>query len=110
MQLQTVDEQRFLELVRDAQLQTPVAGPKLVAADAHVLVGIGRVAHARRLPVAHLTRAEEVGDELEPLAVPCEQERTGRRFAIELLDYEGRWGGRGRWAGAAGAADGVVSD
>ena len=37
-------------------------------------------------PVAHLAAAHEVGHELEPRAVPGEQERTRRGLAIELGD------------------------
>ena len=81
-----------------AQLVAAVARLQLIAADAHVLDRIGRVADARALPVAHLAAADEVGDELEPLAVPREEERTRRRLAIELLDR------RRREASAAGGA------
>ena len=42
-ELQPIDEQRFFELVGDAQLVAAVARPQLIAADAHVLVGIGLV-------------------------------------------------------------------
>ena len=86
-ELQAIDEQRFLELVGDAQLVAPVARAELVAADADVLVGIGMVP-AISGPVAHLAAAHEVGHELEAVAVPGVEIRTRRGLAIELGDRE----------------------
>ena len=95
-QRQAVQEQRLLQLVGDAQLVAAVARPKLVLADADVLVGVRRVVVPGPVPVAHLPAAQEVGHELEAAPVPGVEEGTGRRLAVQLLDEERRHGRVGR--------------
>ena len=68
--------------------------PELFAATPDGLGRIRNASDARHLPISHLAGPEEIGDELEALAVPREQERARRWFAIELLDDHG--GRRGR--------------
>ena len=91
-ELKAIDKQRFLELVRHAQLVAAVPRRELVAAQSNVFVGIRGVADAGRDPGAHFAASHEVGDELEARAVPRKQERARRRLAIELDDC----GGAGR--------------
>ena len=83
---QAIQVQHLLELVRHAQLVAPVPGREPPGGDAHGLDGVGLVSHARGLVVAHLPRAEEVGQELEPLAVPRVEVRAGGGLAVELVD------------------------
>src|SRR5687768_14112554 len=85
-QLETVDEERFLELIGHPKLQTPVSWPQVVTGNPDVLGRIGSVADALGLPVAHLARAEKIGHELEPFPVPGKEEWTRRGFAVELFD------------------------
>jgi hypothetical protein len=87
-ELHAIGEHRLFELVGDANLVRAVDRPKLVAAYTHVLDRVRGVAPPRGLPVAHFPGAQEVGHELEPLAVPCKEERTGRRLPIELLNHD----------------------
>ena len=89
-QLELVDEQHLLQLVRHPQLEAALARAELVAPDADVLDGIGRVVDARPVPVAHLAAAQEIGHEDEPLAVPGEEDGAGRRLAVELLHGQRR--------------------
>ena len=86
---QAVQVQHLLELVRDAQLVAPVPRREPPGGDAHVLDRVGVAAHARGLVVPHLPRAEEVGEELEALAVPRVEVRAGGGLAVELVDGEG---------------------
>ena len=50
-----------------------------------------------REPVAHLAAAQEVGQELEAVAVPGVEVRAGRWLAIELLDDHRGDPAFGRW-------------
>ena len=100
-QRQSIDEHRFFELVRHANFIAAVLRPQLALAYADVLDGIRPVADTRGFPIAHFPATHEIGHELETAAVPRVQERTRRRFTIELLDRHGRGqrraAGRGRF-------------
>ena len=85
-QLQAVEEQRLLQLVGDSNVVAAVLLAQLLLIDAYKLDRIGSVVGAGPFPVTHFTAAEEIGDELEAVAVPGVQERTRGRFAIEFLD------------------------
>src|ERR1044071_1182512 len=69
-ELQAINVENFFKLVGDAKFKTPVALLQLVTANADVLIRVGRVVVAGRFPVAHLTAAHEIRDELKTLAVP----------------------------------------
>ncbi len=64
-QLQSIDEQRFLELVGHAQLVLALPSRKLAGTNPDVLVRIRHAAQAGAFPRAHLTASHEVGHELE---------------------------------------------
>jgi hypothetical protein len=81
-----VEEHRFLELVGDANLVSPVSRDERPVGNPDVLVRVRRVELPRSRPVTHLATAEKVGDELEAAAVPGEEIWTRRRLAIEFLD------------------------
>ena len=83
-----VQVQHFLELVGDPQLEPTVHRLEPIARDPHVLNRIRVVVDARPFAIPHFTRAEKVGQELEPFAVPREQERARGRFAIEFFHRE----------------------
>ena len=85
-----VEVEHLFQLVRHAQLVAAVARDELAGRETHVLDGIGHVAHARGLVVAHLARAQEVRHELEARAVPGVEIGTRRRLAVELVDGQGR--------------------
>ena len=87
-ELRPIEEERLLELVGDAKIEPPVARLQPVSGDAHVFVGVRRVAEPGRLPVAHFAATEEVGEEVELRSVPRDEEGAGRRFAIELFDFD----------------------
>ncbi len=89
-QLNPVQEHRFLELVREAELIAPVSGLQLISTDTDVLVRIWLVPHRRREPRTHFAAAKKVGDELEAGAVPGEQIGTRGRLPVQLGDLEHR--------------------
>ncbi len=88
-ELQAVDEQRLLQLVRHAHFVAAVLFTQLVAADAHELDRVRPVVGAGAFPIPHFTAAHEIGDELEALAVPGVEERARRRFPVQLFDVDG---------------------
>ena len=92
-QARPVEVEHLLELVGHAQLDPSVAGADTLPGQAHVLLGVGRVAEAGGQPGAHLPPAQEIRHELEPGSVPGEQERAGRGLAVQLDEREH---GRGR--------------
>ena len=75
-ELEPIGKQRFLELVGHPKVIASVLRLQLVAADAHVLDRIGLVVPGGPFPVTHFAAAHEIGDELEAMAIPCEEKRT----------------------------------
>ena len=70
-QLQTIDKHRLLELVGNSQFIAAVFFFQLIAADAHVLIGIGLVIAAGFFEITHLTSAHKISDEFKALTIPC---------------------------------------
>ena len=98
-ELQPVEVEHLLQLVRHPQLVAAGFRLELVRADPHVLLGMGEAPHAGGEPVPHLAPAQEVADELEALAVPGVEVGAGRRLPVQLGHLQGgahavRRGGR----------------
>ena len=70
-QLKTVDKHRLLKLVGNSQFIATVFFIQLIAADAHILIGIGLVIAAGFFEITHLTSAHKISDEFKALAIPC---------------------------------------
>ncbi len=85
-QLHLIEVVDFLHRLREVKRQQAVLDADLAAVDLHELVGVWRVVLAGRHPVADDGRADRVGDELEPGAVPREENRARAAAAIDLLD------------------------
>ncbi len=101
-ELQAVEVDHLLQLVRDPQLEAAVLRAELVGANANVLLGIGDVPQPGGEPVPHLAPAQEVAHELEALAVPGVEVGAGRRLPIQLRHVQGGAPAPGRRGGKVG--------
>ena len=86
-ELHAIEEQRLFELVGNPR-RTVRSWREAGLERCGRIVGVGCVARAWRQPATHLAAAKEIGDELEPLAIPRIQVWTRRGFPIELFELQ----------------------
>src|SRR5262249_34515656 len=95
-QLELVQEQSLLELVRHPELETSTLRTQLSIRDPDVLDRMRSVSLVQTLPRPHLPAAQEIGHELEAASIPRKEEGARGRLPIQLDKSElagfTRWG------------------
>ena len=97
-----VEKQCLFQFIRHAQLVAAVVRAQLITTDADELLRVGRVVDPGRELVAHLAATEEVGDELETVAVPRVEDRdttTASGIEFDYLEHPGLHGRGGNRLG-----------